>query len=492
MDIRYLTTSIAALFEMRQSTDGTLDTMLRRIESELPTPSASRFRTVRRQSRRSKVFKLLIATVQSFRMASALSRALHRTDTVTFVGISLKRVKVPLAENIGPALAQLTRSNVGSLINAPTPGELVIVFDSDPILPELGNAVPEAYVIANPLALILAALPRLITSIPGAWNLLRHLHRAVPSAPTMALLAIAVFWNAVECLFGRGRHLRFITTTSNSVLLEALRIWCLQSPACSECTEIMHGIPVPVMDAYLASLPLHDADNYKIVPQIPLDRWKDPLAKLGRAQAFCNLGVNSMFIQSLPSAQDWTISNLTNVVLTRSSDTASDTRTAVFFGNNHSAVPFFNSSAYRLELRMLEEIRDAVHRRSEQWRIVYLAHPAHGRLEAGNQEEILKYADEISYESHVWFFAADCALGLYSSCLLEVAAFNVPVFSAVQPSDGVFYATMIDSYLEVPAGGSMDELITGLAGFIERIEIDEALLDERVAQRLIKLYPTLD
>lgn len=493
IDFGYVAKAIDLLYTMRQETDASLSRMTSRLDAQLgsafaadPAPPPSK------SSRLSRSRQFLVDLWQNARLAAGLRAKLRRSSTLQIAGVSLRRLPLPLNGALLTSLEALTMASNGSPVILGDAADLTIVLDPAQSIAGATQAkdLPEHVALATPVSLILAAVPELAWSLGGpAWALFRSIRAGSAHPSPAATASICAVVLATEVLFGRKERVQFKTTTSNSVLLEAVRIWALQAKNTGTVLEVMHGVPVPVMNRYFVGLvdaPRTHRTPLQLVPQIPLRGWalQAPLSDPGY---FCNLAINRIFVDALGMRPFSSYQELSAVIETALAGEATSARHFVFFGGTHSSEPFFQSSAYRLELLMLGWIRESIDHAPDQIRLHYLPHPAHGQLQPDVVSVLEALVDDISYRSQHWYFLADYAAGLFSSSVFEAASLGADVFCPVIPTDGIFVEEMSRAMLQTPSGPDLADIHAGIRKMLPGTSRDHLTTRERLAL----VYPQL-
>ena len=386
-----------------------------------------------------------------FFMARRALSAVQKDQDLLIYGLEPNRLDLRVSDNVDRLVKAHMVPRLSELEGWFDKPAISLAFDPKTALAHQGLQGHVTAPLLSPLALMFIGLIRLYRTNPIKMiRAFQQGYKAIgPAYPTLfrrsiSLAALCLYMNGVQHLLHPTKRVRFLTLTSNSVFLEALRGIILADPL-NHVVEIKHGMASLVFDPYLRSYaPALDkikGGRFGIHPLLPPPFCHHPITS--QRFNFTDQPSNTGVFKALHRLSDnSTPPQALNDIWQHAAPFCQDGKPIfVILGGTDLGENFYRGDAFTAEMHLVEQCRSRLTARGVDAQFIYMPHPANQPLHS------LKFADgqniEIFYRSQIGYFFADYALSLYSSAIFEAAAFGAQAFSPLPETAGFFPPDMV-------------------------------------------------
>lgn len=359
-----------------------------------------------------------------------------------------------------------------------------IAFDPKVALSHSNSIERTDLTVLSPLAIVLVWVLRFwrVSPLLSVLTLIRLWSELAPQEQTsrrnriVEVLSLWAFTMGVVALIRPAKEIKMLCLTANSTFLEALRALVAGLPG-GYVVEILHGVNSPTFDEYFlsyrAALADGDLGQFVMLPMLahPFALAPERTPGFSIVQVPSNTGIirslnRALACSAQPSLGSITAahsSKITTAIVNEMTEYCQPGRPLVaIWGGTDLDPDFYRGLAFCSEFALAEKIRKEMAAMGFDPMFVYFPHPTNRPIEALYFEDGTPIA--ISKKTHLGYFCADYAIGLYSSSIFESAAFGAHTFSPLTANAGLMYAHMFDGLttpkeLTVPA---IDAAITHL------------------------------
>jgi len=245
--------------------------------------------------------------------------------------------------------------------------------------------------------------------------------------------------------------------TSNSFFTELLRLYILQNEGSGKIIELMHGM-LDESGIYWYERLLSSLDKAKnkhlLIPFVP------NIINLSNLNykyfAENNKSINSHLNSSLykkenfyGSYKDYALNCLKQLNL----KTNEKVFTITIYGGTSIGVKFFNSSAFKTEIKILDKIINYFLNQKKNIKIIYAPHPRQKILSQWEADFFKKKDVQVFDDSVFTYFITDCCVSNISSCLFELNWLGAECFSPIIEADGLYCKNFLDTIHHPEADG---------------------------------------
>lgn len=439
------------------------------------------------------------------RQARQAWRATRGAKTLLIYGVEPNRLDLRVSDDLGTLVQAHLAPDLASTQGwFDDPTTQTLGFDPKTALSHDGLSSQVTTPCLSPLAVMWIGLTRVWCTNP--LNLIRAFRMALktlgPAYPSLARRVVSL---AVLCLFLNGlRHLlhpvpqvRFLTLTSNSVFLEALRSMVLAQKG-GDVVEIQHGVASPIFDPYLSgfgpAIDTIDRGHFTLHPllgppfclppeQAPRFHFTDQPSNTGIFKALHRLGPDGT--PPLPNLARQKATVLERIWQHAAPYCQADRPVFAILGGTDLGDNFYTGRAFGVEMHLVQAARQRFVAAGQDVQFLYLPHPANPPLAALHFEDGEQI--EISSRSQISYFFADYALSLYSSSIFEAAYFGAQAFAPLPAGMGFFHADMLRQ-LHIPDQVTAIGLNQALDRFCATPAPGAADHRAKIAQRLDRVF----
>lgn len=493
-----------------------LQSVIRRIEAELtfsncksPANPCSKKTTSQRiyaiYGFLSKIAQFLRSLPSAFRQDKSLTRLLasHLENgqpvTATLIALSSRRSALNPKIRLDPQIANLLTPLSGSLDHGSTLpiigcDDTLIIFDCLLTSPLVRASINARFVVVDYTVLIISALKK-------PFKLAKAILRESPLALARSKRRsahlrdfAALFWLSIlSGAFASQAPIEAVFTTSNSRMLEMLRLVLLMRSSRTSVYEILHGTPSLESFEYINKLGgRYPAAKHHLVSSLPNTRTilracYAPTIELNMELSI-NLTLNRYYINnSKVFLGAETHREICRFIPNLTDQSAEQPILTVFMGGNSHDSEFFSSTTFQIEKSLMLIAKESLSAREGQFVLCYTPHPIH---DLRKPEEIQFFKDNniIVYKDTIFsLLIADACLGLYSGALFDAVYAGVRAFTPIRSADLIYPDTLL-KLLSTPSDRTTIQ--QSLSQFIYSVTPENrASFIQRYNSRVSKLFP---
>ena len=226
-------------------------------------------------------------------------------------------------------------------------------------------------------------------------------------------------------------------------MVELLRGYILQNEESEKIVELLHGIiAVPTELWFTRLLSFQDAAREKkhfLIPQVP----NLPELSMLDNKYFLenNISINVYLNASLyknkklhGSYNAYALNQLEYLSL----NPHDKVLTITIYGGNNIGENFFGSSAFAVELKILDKIIDYFLKKKIDIKIIYVTHPKHKAIPSRVTDIFNQLNVQVLGHSTFTYFITDYCISNISSCLFELNWLGAECFSPMIEADGFY------------------------------------------------------
>jgi len=309
------------------------------------------------------------------------------------------------------------------------------------------------------------------------WKFYRKLEpRTTPILRQLrGLTAAVLFAEGYSEVFGGPHNVQAYFFTSNSFMVEILRLYLTQHRSCESICEIMHGIPTKFYERYLAEMLKlsdeygHDAyqkhSSIPQIPKLPLYGVFERVVKYDSRTAI-NLHLNKYIIEHMNDYPKFTelIESEYNAIFSNIK-LSSNTLIVSFIGGASHYQNYCSTGLFKIECFIMQHIKNLLISMKQPYVIIYTPHPGHS-ISQYHDNKFFSGKDMVVYKNTIptWFIS-DISIGLFSSALFEAVYFGVHSFMPTVLEDEI-YPDVLLSLLNHPGGNAKKCFVEALTQFI--------------------------
>jgi len=229
--------------------------------------------------------------------------------------------------------------------------------------------------------------------------------------------------------------------TSNSFFVELLRAYILQNKDDRKIVELLHGIIADPTEAWFKRL-LSFQDkvkNHFFIPQVPN---LPELATLNNKyflgnKVSINTYLNSFLYKNKKyygSYKTYALNQLEQLSLNPDDKCL----TLTVYGGNNIGENFFNSSAFAVELKILDKTISYFLKKKIDIKIIYVIHPKHKAIPSRVTDIFNQLNVQVLGDSVFTYFITDYCISNISSCLFELNWLGAECFTPIIEADGFY------------------------------------------------------
>jgi len=255
--------------------------------------------------------------------------------------------------------------------------------------------------------------------------------------------------------------------TSNSFLVELLRIYLLQDDKSQKITELLHGIIADPTEKFFKRILTSKENKHRLIPQVPDLPELEHLTKeffVGN-NASINTYLNSSLYENKKiynSYKDYALENFKKLRINPDDKIL----TITIYGGTSIEGNFFESSGYEIEIEILDMIVKYFKDKKIKTKLIYVPHPANKILPRFSIEKFYNFDVQILEHSIFTYFITDYCISNISSCLFELSWLGAECFSPIIEQDELFSSKYLDT-IHHPETNGLEALEKSLRGCLD-------------------------
>ncbi len=255
--------------------------------------------------------------------------------------------------------------------------------------------------------------------------------------------------------------------TSNSFLVELLRVYLLQDDRSEKITELLHGIIADPTEKFFKRILTSKENKHRFVPQVPDLPELEYLTK----EFFVgdNLSINTYLNSSLyenkkiySSYKDYALENFKKLRINPDDKIL----TITIYGGTSIEGSFFESSGYEIEIEILDMIVKYFKDKKINTKLIYVPHPANKILPRFAEEKFDNFDVQILEHSIFTYLITDYCISNISSCLFELSWLGAECFSPIIEQDELYSSKYLDT-IHHPEINGLEALENSLYGCLD-------------------------